>query len=58
MRVQLNTDQFETNGKIYEVSAFTKKESSTSITLDVVVNPYTKRQITVPISEVEWLDEA
>lgn len=56
-RIRLYSDMHEENGKEYEIAGFYRREKSTAIEFDVVVNPYTTRKMVVPASEVEWLDE-
>jgi len=56
-RIMLHSDSFDRNGQIYNVSAFSRREGSTAVEFDVVINPYTKQKMVVPFSEVEWLDE-
>lgn len=57
MNVKLHTDNFDTNGKLYNVKSFSMREGSSAITLNVIENAWTTREMTVPVSEVEWIDE-
>ena len=56
-QIKLHSDSFDRNGKVYDIKGYSRREGSTMITFDVIVNPFTTHSMTVPESEVEWLDE-